>query len=230
MQDGDVVRLGYTLYVEGKPFDTNDEAQAKKLGIAREGKRYRPLTVTLGQGMLLPKLEEAVKTAKKGADLKVELAAKDAYGEREATKVKDIPMAQFKRQKVEPKVGMEVNLEGGHGHITRVAGGRVRVDMNHDLAGKSLTYELHVMDVLTSPAAKCQAVVDHFFPSGGHAVEVGDDAVTVTLPDMVKFDRDWPMHKFRLVAELRAATQTKKAIRLIEAYPVMPEPASGEEE
>ena len=50
--------------------------------------------------------------------------AAEAYGERDPAKVKDVPMAQFRKQKIQPQVGLELSFQGQRGVVTRV--GRVR--------------------------------------------------------------------------------------------------------
>lgn len=221
LKDGDVVKFDYTLWVDGKLVETSEESVAKKEGIFRESRRYRPLTIALGNHQIIPGLESHMRShGQAGKAVKVEIAAKDAYGERHADKVKDVPMAQFKKQKVEPKVGMQLNMEGSTGVITRVAGGRVRVDLNHDLAGKPLTYEYTIREVVADDKAKVAAVLDNLFQPGSYKVAVDDKAVVLEVPEGAKFDQNWMMAKFRIVAELRAATQKKKEVRLVEVFAV----------
>jgi FKBP-type peptidyl-prolyl cis-trans isomerase 2 len=221
LKDGDVVKFDYTLWVDGKLVETSQEEVARKEGIFREARRYRPLTIALGNHQIIPGLESHMRShGQAGKPVKVELAPADAYGERSADKVRDVPMAQFKKQKVEPKVGMQLNMEGQTGVITRVAGGRVRVDLNHDLAGKPLTYEYTIREVVADDAAKVAAVLDNLFQPGSYKVNVDDQAVTLEVPEGAKFDQNWMMAKFRIVSELRAATQKRKEIRLVEVFPV----------
>jgi FKBP-type peptidyl-prolyl cis-trans isomerase 2 len=221
LKDGDVVRFDYTLWVDGKPVETSEEAVARKEGIFREKRHYRPLTVALGNGQIIPGLESHLRShGQVGKPVKVELAPADAYGERSAEKVRDVPMAQFKKQKVEPRVGMQLNMEGQTGVVTRVAGGRVRVDLNHDLAGKPLTYEYTIREVVADDKAKVEAVLGNLFQPGSYKVSVDDAAVTLEVPEGARYDQNWMMAKFRIVSELRAATQKKKEIRLLEVFPV----------
>lgn len=224
LADGNVVRLDYTLWVDGKMVETSEEDVAKKGGIHKEGRRYLPLTVTLGSRQIIPGLESHIRShGMVGKPVTVDIAAADAYGERHADKIKDVPMAQFRSQKVSPQVGMTLTYEGERGVITRVAGGRVRVDLNHDLAGKALKYEYTVREVIKDEKAKVDAVMAGLFPPGSYKVHVADDAVTLEVPDQAKFDQNWMMAKFRVVGELRNATDKKKAVKLVEVYPVIPE-------
>ncbi len=231
MQEGDVVRFDYVLRVQGedKPLETSMEEAAKEYGIHHQ-KQYQPLTITMGRQQILPALEKQLQEkAKVGETQKFALTAAEAYGDRDPSRIQNVPMAQFRKEKVQPQVGMELNLQGQRGVITRVAGGRVRVDMNHELAGKDLEYEITIRDVISDPQEKLEAVMGMLFPMGGHKLEVTDDAVTVELPDQVKFDQNWGQHKFRVLTELRAAAGTNKDVLLVERYPAMPDNATEEE-
>ena len=224
LKDGDVVKFDYTLYVDGKLVETSEEKVAKDAGIHRDTRRYQPLTITLGSRQIIPGLESHMRShGQAGQKVTVDIAAADAYGERHADKIKDVPMAQFRSQKVQPEVGMQLNMGGERGTVTRVAGGRVRVDLNHELAGKPLRYEYTVRAVVTDEAGKVQAVLDNIFGAGQAKATVAADAVTVEVPDSVKFDQNWTMGKFRVVADLRQATGKAKAIKLVETFPVLDE-------
>ncbi len=226
LKDGDVIRLDYTLFVDGKLVETNSEAVAKKNDIVREGKRYQPLVVALGQHQIIPGLESHIRShGVAGKSVKVDIKAADAYGERKADKVRDVPMAQFKSQKVAPQVGMSVNLGGERGTVTRVAGGRVRVDLNHDLAGKDLTYEYTVTEVIEDDAKKVEAVLANLFQPGSYKISVTKDEVVFDVPDAAKFDNSWTMAKFTVVSQLRAVAG-KRAIKLVESFPPAPEGGS----
>lgn len=230
LKDGDVIRFDYTLWVDGKLTDTSVEAVAKEAGSHRENRRYQPLTITLGGRQIIPGLESHIRShGVVGQPVTVDLAAADAYGERHADKIKDVPMAQFRSQKVQPQVGMTLTYEGERGVITRVAGGRVRVDLNHDLAGKPLKYEYTIREVLTDEKAKVDAVMGNLFPPGSYKIHLDADSVTLEVPDQAKFDQNWMMAKFRVVGDLRNATDKKKAVKLVEVYPVIPEGAAGAE-
>src|SRR5688572_22457814 len=224
LKDGDVIRFDYTLYVDGKMVETSEETVAKANGIHREQRRYNPLTITLGSRQIIPGLESHMRShGQKGKAVTVDVAAADAYGERDPKKIQTVPMQKFKAQKVEPQVGMQLNLGGERGTVTQVAGGRVRVDLNHDLAGKALRYDYTIREVVSDEPGKVAAVLENIFGPGAAKAKVEGDTVTVEVPDQVKFDQNWMMAKFRVVADLRMATDKKKAIRLVEVFPAMDE-------
>src|SRR5687768_15337248 len=129
LKDGDVVKVDYTLWVDGKMLETSEEEVAKKNDIHRENRNYRPITITLGASQIIKGLESHIRShGIVGKPAKVDITPGDGYGNRDPSKVKDVPMAQFRSQKVQPEPGMILNLGGERGVVTRVAGGRVRVD------------------------------------------------------------------------------------------------------
>ncbi len=228
LSDGDVVRFDYTLWSGDDALDTSIEDKAQELGIHRPDKAYRPLTITLGQRQIIPGLERRLVDAKPGTPTTIDVPAAEAYGARDANKIKDVPMAQFRKQKVQPQVGMQLNYENQRATITRVAGGRVRLDMNHDLAGKDLRYEITVQKVITDRKDKVEAVLEGLFV-GGAPFTLSDDTLELEVPDQAKFDREWPMAKFRVVNELKQAAGEPIKVRLVEEYPAFTPPTDEEE-
>ncbi len=45
------------------------------------------------------------------------------------------------------------------------------------------------------------------------------ETVDLEIPDQAKFDQQWPMHKFRVLTDLRAVAGFDATIRIIESYP-----------
>ncbi len=217
-----VVRFDYRLEVDGHLVDTSMEEAAKETGHHDEKRTYRPLTVVLGAGSIIKGLEAHVQQhGEVGKTQTIELPPEEAYGHRDPKLVQNVPLAKFKKQGVTPQVGMTLNMGGRPGTVTRITGGRVRVDLNHDLAGKTLHYEYTLRDVIEGETEKIEAILGTFFPMGGHNVAVTDDTVTVDLPMQVAFDQNWAQGKFRVLQELRPVTLGKN-IKFVETYPNLP--------
>ena len=66
-------------------------------------------------------------------------------------------MGEFKKQGMKPEVGMAITSDGTTGIIRSVSGGRVRVDFNHELAGKNLEYDIKVIKVIDDDVEKSKA-------------------------------------------------------------------------
>ncbi len=229
MEEGTIVRFDYTLSIDGEVTETSTEEKAKEHGIHQEGRTYEPLTFGVGGRQIIPGLEEEVIKHKQGDSFSVDIPAEKAYGERDAKKVQSVPMAQFKKQNVTPQVGQVINWNQQRAVITRVAGGRVMVDANHELAGKDLHYDISITDVITDPDAKLEAVLGMMFPEGAK-FENNDDFLTIEVPDQAKFSQDWPMQKFRVLTQVRQAIGLDKPVKLVETYPALKADAEGKPE
>ncbi|MCK5373209.1 MAG: FKBP-type peptidyl-prolyl cis-trans isomerase, partial [Candidatus Aenigmarchaeota archaeon] len=85
MKDGDFVNIDFVGRIKesGEIFDLTDEALAKESGIYNPQTRYGPVTVIIGAGQILKGLEDKVKIIKAKDTAEVDLAPKDAFGNRD---------------------------------------------------------------------------------------------------------------------------------------------------
>src|SRR5256712_9944193 len=126
---------------------------------------------------------------------------------------------------------MEVSLGGRKGTITQVTGGRVRVDYNNPLAGKTLQYTFTIKAIADSPEEKLRAVIemDYGLPEE-FKVSIDADGATVLVPDICKTDERWFVSKFRVIADIREVLGLPR-VRFVEEYVKAPsKPAAVKEE
>lgn len=206
VKKGDIVRMNYNAYIAdtGRLYDTTDAEKAKEAGIFDEKYSYAPMPYIVGSGKLFKPIEEAIASAEVGKDCTVEIACDDAVGPRDPKLVELHTMNEFAKQGIRPYPGAVVRLGDRTGVVDTVSAGRVRVDFNNALAGKDLRYEFTITEVVSDPAAKASSVVMmDFGTSDDFSFEMGDDKVTVKTSDLVKFNSNWLMAKFRIVNDLR---------------------------
>ena len=164
MKDGDFVYIDYVGKVKdsGEIFDITNEQAARKEGVFREGFKYGPVPIVVGADFVLPGLNDALREMKIGESKKIEILPERAFGERNPEYVKLIPEARFKEQDVAVEVGQVVTINRLRGKVLSADGGRVNVDFNHPLAGKTLTYDLTVVSKIEDVAEKVQALIYYF--------------------------------------------------------------------
>ena len=164
MQRGDFVYIDYVGRIKetGEVFDLTKEEIAKKEGIYDPKFRYRPIPVIVGSNLLIRGLNKALEEMKVGEKKKVEIKPSDAFGERKEELVKIIPESVFKERNIEPVPGYLVTVSGLRGRILSVSGGRVKVDFNHPLAGKTLEYEIEIVKQIEEKEEKVKAIVCYF--------------------------------------------------------------------
>lgn len=137
-KDSDTVKVHYTGTLDdGTVFDTSVERE--------------PLEFTLGEGMLIPGFEEAVKGMQVGQSKTVTIPAEEAYGPHLDDLILVIERNQLPEE-LDPEVGqiLEATQEDGRigvVTVTDVSETTITVDANHPLAGKDLTFEIELVEI-----------------------------------------------------------------------------------
>jgi len=157
----DMILVDYVLKVKetNEVIETTIADKAKEYKIYNPSNTYEPLLVILGEGRVIKGFEEALEKAEVGVEAEVEVPPEKAYGVRDPSKVRTIPLRDFVRAGVRAEVGKVVEVGGQLGTIRSVSGGRVVVDFNHPLAGKTLVYQFKVIKKLEDDVEKVRYLV-----------------------------------------------------------------------
>ncbi len=187
---GDFVKINFTGRIKGgNVFDTTYEEVAKKHGIYREGFKYKPVNIIVGEGHVIKGLDEALVGMKVGEVKRVEIPPEKAFGKRDERLIRIFPIRQFKRQGINPVPGMLVEINGIVGKVISVDGGRVKVDFNPELAGKVVEYEVKVEEIAETLNDKVRFLFERNFRSvdvDKVEIKVENDRIYVKLPEDVK--------------------------------------------
>lgn len=136
IQNGSTVTIHYTLTVENKVVDSS------------VGKT--PLVYVQGSGQIIPGLEEKLAGAKPGDKKRVTVPPEKGYGPVNPDAFQNVPKKSFHNYK-NLKVGSLVtgNLGGRpvHATVMMMDDKNVVLDLNHPLAGKTLQFDVQVVDV-----------------------------------------------------------------------------------
>jgi FKBP-type peptidyl-prolyl cis-trans isomerase SlyD len=137
VQENDVVTIHYTLTVDDEIWDST------------EGEFMEPIQFLIGQGLLIPGLEQALYGMQIGERRHIHLGPEMAYGE-----LDEESFATVRKKDMPPEVPLEegVELEMSDdegdvivGRISQVKGDKVLLDFNHPLAGKNLDFEIEIL-------------------------------------------------------------------------------------
>lgn len=140
-KEGSKVRLDYEGKLEsGEVFDSS-----------KHGDHSHPLEFTVGSKQVIPGFEKAVIGLKKGDKKEFKIPPKEAYGEINPQMVQEIPKSALPKEQ-EPKEGMVLIMNAPNGQrfpakISKVNKDTVSIDLNHPLAGKTLIFNIEVLDV-----------------------------------------------------------------------------------
>ncbi len=110
-----------------------------------------PLEFKLGEGRIIPGIENAVEGMNVGESKTVKVPPEQAYGQRREELVEEVGRDKFPKD-VEPKLGQkfEVPQREGQPMVVRVVDVSeqiVTLDGNHPLAGKDLTFDLKLLEI-----------------------------------------------------------------------------------
>lgn len=141
---GKQVSLEYTLKLDDKNvLETN---------VGRE-----PMTYIHGQQEIVPGLEKALEGLSVGDQKHVTVKPVDGYGEVDPKAFQEVKKAQVPEKAW--KVGAELEAKGPDGQsmflrVTEVKADSLVLDFNHPLAGKTLYFDVKVLDVKTPSPSK----------------------------------------------------------------------------
>ena len=146
---------------EGKVFDSSIGKELEKIGDPHS-KEAKPIILCLGQGMFLPAVEEFL-IGKGIGSYEVELPPEKAFGMRSSSLIQKIPEKLFRQNNLKPVPGFLFRFDQRIGKVVAVSGGRVVVDFNHPLAGKTVIYQLRVLRGIDDLNEKINALMDFLF-------------------------------------------------------------------
>lgn len=146
IKDGSQVSLEYTLSDDkGKVVESN--------------KGKEPMNYTHGQGQIIPGLERELLGMKVGGTKNVHVKPEDAYGPVDSKAFREIPKANVPAEAL--KVGATLVARNPQGQsfpvrVREIKDKTVVMDFNHPLAGKTLTFDVKVLDI-KNPETKSES-------------------------------------------------------------------------
>ena len=158
---GDFIEIDYSAKVkDGELFDSTRKEDIEKTGSKAKPKPY---LLAAGEDMLIKGFDKDLIGKEIGKEYSIEIKPEEAFGKRDPKQVRMVPLSAFKEQNVMPERGMQFQIDGQNVRIASVSGGRVLVDFNNPLAGKTVVYEYKINKKVTDQKEKIAALQDFFF-------------------------------------------------------------------
>lgn len=139
------IAVAYKLYASGE----------KSLEFIEEATAERPFEFISGFGITLPEFEAQVAGLQKGSPFKFKLSKEQAYGDYEPERVVDLERemfcinGHFDHENVFVDAILPLQNEDGQrfqGRVLEIGEQSVKIDLNHPLAGKELSFEGSVVE------------------------------------------------------------------------------------
>jgi peptidylprolyl isomerase len=227
LQKGDFVLIEYTSKVKetSEVFDTTNEETAKKEHLHKEGEIYESKLIVIGEGWMLKTLDESFTTMEPSKAATVEISPDKAFGPRDPEKVKRVPLKQLTAKGINPAIGMRIEYGGKNASIRSIGAGRVLLDFNPPLAGKTLVYDVTVQKKLETNEEKMAALIHRRIPVAEAAkfkLAIEENAVTVEMPEEAFYLEGVQVAKRGIAMDVQKFFPEIAAIKFVETFKAEP--------
>ena len=229
LQKGDFILIEYTAKVKetNEVFDTTNEETAKKEHLHKEGEIYEPKLIVIGEGWMLKTLDETFPTMKLNKATTVEISPDKAFGSRDPEKVKRVPLKQLLAKGINPAIGMRIEYGGKNASIRSIGAGRVLLDFNLPLAGKTLVYDVTVQKKLAAKEDKMAALIHRRIPIAEAAkfkLTIEENALTVEMPEETFYLEGIQVAKRGVSMDMQKFFPDIAAVKFVETFKAEPKP------
>ena len=155
---GDFIEVQYVGKLDdGTIFDVSGKELAEKLHL--QGHVHERTVLCLGYADILAALDDFLIDKELGKPLTVVISPEQGFGRKDPQLLQMIPMNKFLVQKINPAPGLRIQIDQHMGIIKSISGGRVIVDFNHPLAGRTLTYEITMIKKIDGLCEKVSTIL-----------------------------------------------------------------------
>ena len=235
LKKGDFILINYTAKVKetNKVFDTTIAEVAKKEHLYKEGEMYEPKLVVVGEGWVLKTVDENLTTMKLNKTESVEVPPDKAFGPRDPEKVKRVPLRQLLAKDVHnPTIGMRIDYNGKMATIRSIGAGRVLLDFNPPLAGRTLVYDLTVTKRIDAKEKKIVALIHRRIPvvdTEKFKFSIRKKKLTIDMPEESFYVEGVQIAKRGIAMDVQRFLPELTEINFVESFRSEPEPEAAKE-
>jgi peptidylprolyl isomerase len=235
LQKGNFILVDYVAKVKetGEVFDTTLEETAKKEHLYKEGDIYEPKLVVIGEGWVIKALDETLTTMEVDKASVVEISPDKAFGPRDSEKVKRVPLRQLLAKDITPTLGKRVEYGGKTATVRAMGAGRVLLDFNPPLAGKTLVYDTTVKKKLVTVEEKIAALIHRRIPAVGQdkfQFTVKPKTVNIEMPEEAFYLEGIQLAKRGIATDIHRFLEGITTVKFAETFKAEPKKAEAKPE
>jgi peptidylprolyl isomerase len=229
LQKGDFIQIEYTAKIKetNEIFDTTNEETSKKEHLHKEGEIYEPKLIVVGEGWMLKPLDEAFQTMEPTKPATVEIPPDQAFGPRDPEKIKRVPLKQLLSKDITPAIGARIEYGGKNATIRSIGAGRVLLDFNPPLAGKTLIYEVTIQKKLETPPEKITSLIHRRIPiveADKFKLTQKEKTLTIDMPEDTFYLEGIQVAKRGITMDIQKFFPDTTTIKFIETFKTEPKP------
>ncbi len=233
-QKRDFIIIDYTAKVKetGEVFDTTIEEIAKKENLHKEGAIHEPNLIVIGEGWVLKALDEDLTTMEVDKPAVVEIPQEKAFGARDPEKVKRVPLKQLTAKGITPTLGMRLEYGEKTATVRAIGAGRVLLDFNPPLAGKTLVYEVTAKKKLETIEEKVSALIHRRIPSieeGKFEFSIKGKTISIEVPEESFYVEGIQVAKRGIAMDIQRFFPEIITVKFTESFKAEPKKTAPEE-
>ncbi|MEW6063357.1 MAG: FKBP-type peptidyl-prolyl cis-trans isomerase [Nanoarchaeota archaeon] len=188
---GDFIEIDFVGRIKNGPiFDLTREDVAKENNLYREDISYKPLVICVGERNVIPGLDDELIGKEIGKEYTVEVNHERAFGKKDLRLMKLVNINLFRKNKIDPVQGLQVNIDNLIGVVRSVAGGRVIVDFNNPLAGRDLVYEVRVNKRIKDVVEKVKSCMQFILGLSDKLYTIKRDKNKIEITTKIEIPKD----------------------------------------
>lgn len=220
VKKGDLVLIDYVIRVKetGELVETTMKEVVEKEGLEVSG-RLEPRLAIPGKGYMLKAFEEQLIGMAAGEEKRFEIPPEKAFGPRDPSKIRVIPLRRLKDVEGPITVGSRIIVDGKEGVVRSIGSGRVQVDFNPYLAGKTLDCYVKVVKILSDNLEKIKALIRNRMPDVDvekFGITMAGSSITVEVPEEAMLLPGLQVAKRALAKELMEHINDVEKVTFIE--------------
>ena len=228
LQKGNFILVDYTAKVKetNEIFDTTIEETSKKEKLHKEGEIYEPKLIVIGEGWMLKAIDDNFPTMEPGKPATVEISPDKAFGPRDPEKIKRISLKQLLAKDVHnPTIGMRIEYGGKMAVIRSIGAGRVLLDFNPPLAGRTLVYDVTVQKKIEAAEEKALALIHRRIPvaeTTKFKLAFEEKTLSLEMPEEAFYIEGVQVAKRGIALDIQKFFPEVTCVKFIESFTVTP--------
>ena len=219
---GSLVLIDYTAKVKDteEVFETTNEEEAKKHSLHDPNIKYQPKLVSVGESWIIKGVDESLEKASVGDKKTIEVTPDKGFGERDAGKVRKIPLRKLGEDAEKVSIGDRIEVDGKNGRVLYIGAGRVQIDYNHRFAGKTILYNINVLKELKSDEEKTTGILKRWIPVKDDKIlfKKTGNVLDITMPEEMFRADNLPAIKHLVQTDIFKFISTLEKINFVETY------------
>ena len=151
----------------------------------------------------------------------VEISPEKAFGPRDPLKIKRVPIKQLYAKEINPVVGAQIEFQGKDAIVRSIGAGRVLLDFNPPLAGKTLIYEVTVTKKFESKEEKIGALIHHRIPiveENKFKLTIQDTSLTIDMPEDAFYIEHIEIYKRGIATDIQKFVPDLTETKFVETF------------